>query len=858
MRKTIKYQLLLIFLFTICVSQNGFTQQKSGAPRFLREKQRKAMHSRDSLLRMINKSDTSVNSLLQRIEQYTTTFNQIRNNLAEGLDTVDIGQQLPPLVKRLSKMDTLINTHKSSTLRYLFVLRDVLDRSQGQLEDWQSDLDDINSSLIQNQTDLIKFSKDTLLKTSPTDSALKKTFFDQRKAVWTLWRNTDITNRSYLAKVNLLQDKVAIAYTNVLDESDHIDSKIRAFADKAFAGEFGYIWESDPQYDSFKTPFDSTIKVNKLLFSLFLKNETLTHLAGFFFLAIILSWIIFNRIKVKRNNELSLAIAPKIGYIYRSPIISSLLVATAIVPYFYPHPPVVFTEILFLFPMIFVLVFIKREFPATKFKFLHTLFWLTLVYGVSNLFIEITNIDRFVILILSIISITAGLSFYKTIKKAPDTYLPYSGLIMRIFIGLQFVSLLLNVTGHFSLAKIIGVTAAFNLWLLVILYFVIQIIIQGLFLQFQTKKTGSILDWIDYEIVEEKFTKILTLLASLIWLFFLFQNLNLDDAVRDYLSDFLSQSHTIGGVTGATFTFEGFVIFIAVIWLSSIISKIISYFYDVSSLRATDMSVLKKKNRTSTLLIRLGVFSVGFLLAVAASGFPLDKITIIISAFGIGIGFGLQNIVNNLVSGLILAFEKPIQIGDIIEIDSRSGTIKEIGVRSSRLATSDGAEVIIPNGDLISHHVINWTLSNNNRRIELIIGVAYGSDIEKVKGILKDMLGNRDDIMSTPAPSVFLHNLNESSVDFRMFFWAADISTWLELKSRVLTDIYIKFAQEGIEIPFPTQDINFHLKDEHISINKFEPPATDDGEKIKPNKGENDKAEDIDPDANKTPSDPAK
>ena len=129
------------------------------------------------------------------------------------------------------------------------------------------------------------------------------------------------------------------------------------------------------------------------------------------------------------------------------------------------------------------------------------------------------------------------------------------------------------------------------------------------------------------------------------------------------------------------------------------------------------------------------MITVGFFLAVSASKFPLDKITIIISAFGIGIGFGLQNIVNNLVSGLILAFEKPIQIGDIIEVDTRSGTIKEIGIRSSKLATSDGAEVIIPNGDLISHHVINWTLSNTNRRVELIVGVAYGSDIEKVKAL---------------------------------------------------------------------------------------------------------------------------
>jgi len=551
------------------------------------------------------------------------------------------------------------------------------------------------------------------------------------------------------------------------------------------------------------------------LFNYFIKNETLTHLAGLLFFAIVCSWIIFNRLKVKHNSELLATLQDKIIYIYKRPIISSLLVATAIIPYFYSHPPVVFIEILFLFPMIFILIFIKREFPPTKFRFLHILFWITVIYGISNLFIEISNIDRYVILFLSICSIAAGFTFYKQVKKKPEDYLQHTELVLKIFLGMQFFSLLLNVTGRFSLAKIIGVTAVYNLWLLVILYFVIQIIIQGLFLQFQTKNTGhSILDWIDYAIVAEKFKKTLTFLAAFVWFFFLFQNLNIDDAARDYLGDLLSQSRTVGG---ASFTFEGFVIFIAIIWLSSVISKIISYFYDVAAIRVKDISIYKKKNRTSTLLIRLGVFSVGFLLAVAASNFPLDKITIIISAFGIGIGFGLQTIVNNLVSGLILAFEKPVQIGDIIEVDSRSGTIREIGIRSSRIATADGAEVIIPNGDLIAHHVINWTLSNNNRRIELIVGVAYGSDIERVKQLLKDILCNRDDIMTDPSPSVFLHNLSASSVDFRVFFWAADINTWLELKSRVLNDIDKKFKQEGILIPSTTQDVNVHMIDATIT-----------------------------------------
>lgn len=339
------------------------------------------------------------------------------------------------------------------------------------------------------------------------------------------------------------------------------------------------------------------------------------------------------------------------------------------------------------------------------------------------------------------------------------------------------------------------------------MYYIVHIIMEALFLQLEAgKKSNNLTSFIDYKLMQNKFRSVLSILATLLWLVMLTQNLNVEDTVFDYLGDFLAKNRSIGG-TNTQFTFQSVIIFVAVIWLSSIASKIISYLYDIAAKHANDIDVAKKKNRTSTLLIRIGVIALGFFLAVAASGVPIDKITIIISAFGIGIGFGLQNIVNNLVSGLILAFEKPIQVGDIIEVDNRSGTIMDIGIRASKIATSDGAEVIVPNGDLISHHVINWTLSNNNRRVELIVGVAYGSDIEKVRNILLNLLMNHDDIMAQPPPSVFLHNLNESSVDFRLFFWAADISTWLSLKSRVLADIYDAFAKEGIEIPFRQQDV---------------------------------------------------
>jgi potassium efflux system protein len=820
MQRILKYFLLIVTVIST-FSQGSIAQERKKKPRYSRDSERKSRRSRDSVLQALNKSDTSINNLTQKIEQYTTTFNQINNSLAEGLDTTEIGQRLPGMVKRLDKIHAQANTKKSSTLRYLFVLRDNLDHIQNDFDGWQSDLDDISTKLIQNQHDLARFTSDSLLKKAPADSVLKKNFFIQRRKLSKLWHRTDSINRSGLLKVNLLQDKVAVAYTGILDENDQIDSKIKRFVDVAVSGEFGNIWEAAPQYNNFAAALNGTINLNNTQLYYFLKNGTATHLVDLLFFTILII-LFYTWKKSIRENALNENFVNHTDYIYQKPLISALLITTAIAPYFYDHPPVAFLEAVFLISLALVLVLAKEKFPKSAFNFLFQLYWITIICCLSNLLIQITNIDRFGILLLSVFSIILAFRFYKKVKEEADGHLPYTIPALKIFIGMQALSLILNITGRFSLAKILTITAVFNLWMLVSLYFIVQIIIQGLFLMFHNKKDeNSFISLVDYNNIQKKFLNILTVLAGLLWLFFLFQNLNIDDWMRDYLNDVLNQPRFIGGPGGASFTLYGFVLFIIVIWLSSLLSKIISYFFDVSAQHASDLSAEKKKNRASTLLIRVAVFSVGFLLAVAASGFPLDKLTIIFSAFGVGIGFGLQNIVNNLVSGLILAFEKPIQIGDVIEVDNRSGTIKEIGIRSSKLATSDGAEVIIPNGDLISHHVVNWTLSNSNRRIELLVNTAYGTDIQKVKDLLKGILANREDIMSQPGPSVFLHNVTESSVDFRIFFWAADISNFLELKSAVLADIYDAFRKEGIEMPSGDKDINLHFPEEMptISIN---------------------------------------
>ena len=798
--KIVSLGLLLLFVFSVSHSFAQEATVKKKKPKILRESARKSMHSRDSLFQALNKNDTSFSSLIQKISQYTNNYNQINNSLAEGLDTADVSQQIPSVIKRISRIKELVNTKKSSTLRYLFVLRDNLDHLQDELYAWEGDLDDVNAKLVQNQHDLLRFKSDTLLRNAaPPDSALREVFFDNRAELGQLWRKTDSANRSDLFKVNLLQNKIATNYTNVIDESDLIDSKIKKFAIRAVSGEFDYVWKSNHQYNPLDSALNGTVTLNTIQAAYFIKSKISVHLIALGFLLLVVGWILFNRLKTIKHVEHKEIIIDHTKFVYRNPLVSAFLIVTTITPYFYNHPPVFILECAFILTIILVLILVRKYFPLSLFHFLFQLFGLTIVYSLSNLLVQITNADRYVILALSVISIIIAVRFFVKAKREPEGHLRYTHIVLMVFILLQLISLVLNITGRFSLAKIVGITAVFNLWLTMSLYFIIRIIIQVLFLQLHTKKAeASFISHVDYNTLQKKFRSVLVIFASLLWIFFLLQNLNIDDWVHDTLVDTLNLPRTIGG---ATFTYGNFVTFFIVIWLSSLLSKVISYFYDVSSHYSNEISALKKKNRASTLLIRIGVFSVGFLLAVAASGFPIDKLTIIFSAFGVGIGFGLQNITNNLVSGMILAFEKPIQIGDIIEVNNRTGTVKEIGIRSSKLSTGNGSEVIIPNGDLISQNVVNWTLSNTNRQVEILVSVAYGTDIEKVTKLLKDMLTKRNDIMTEPEPAVFLSDITDKAVNFKVFFWAADIADFFELRSRALGDIYESFIKEGIQLP---------------------------------------------------------
>ncbi|NTW45001.1 MAG: mechanosensitive ion channel, partial [Anaerolineaceae bacterium] len=202
------------------------------------------------------------------------------------------------------------------------------------------------------------------------------------------------------------------------------------------------------------------------------------------------------------------------------------------------------------------------------------------------------------------------------------------------------------------------------------------------------------------------------------------------------------------------------------------------------------------------------------------AGLRMTNLTIILGAMSVGIGFGLQNIFNNLVSGLILLLERPIKIGDTIEVGPMIGVVKHIGIRASNVHTVDGAEIIVPNGNLISNEVINWTLSDQKRRIEVLVGVAYGSDPYKVQQIFQRIVEEHPDVVQDPKPIILFNKFGDSSLDFRLLFWTDNFDEWIRIRSEVIFKIYDALKEASIVIPFPQRDLHIRSINPEIEIKK--------------------------------------
>ena len=222
------------------------------------------------------------------------------------------------------------------------------------------------------------------------------------------------------------------------------------------------------------------------------------------------------------------------------------------------------------------------------------------------------------------------------------------------------------------------------------------------------------------------------------------------------------------------------------------------------------------------------VITIAFITGLSVAGFDFKSIALIAGALSVGIGFGLQNIVNNFISGLILLFERPIKTGDWVMVGNTEGYVKRIRIRSTEIQTFDRADVIVPNSELIASQVTNWMLHDSRGRARIPVGVAYGSDTQKVKAILEQVATDHPRVVtdgSTPQPKVLFRGFGESSLDFELRCFIQDIDERLQVVSDLNFAIDAAFRENGVEIPFPQRDVHVRNLPPKNSL-----PPTDDTE----------------------------
>jgi len=204
----------------------------------------------------------------------------------------------------------------------------------------------------------------------------------------------------------------------------------------------------------------------------------------------------------------------------------------------------------------------------------------------------------------------------------------------------------------------------------------------------------------------------------------------------------------------------------------------------------------------------------GFFVVLQSAGIDLSALTVLSGTIGIGIGFGLQNIANNFFSGVIILLERPVKVGDRIQVGEINGDVVRIAIRSTTILTNDNINIIIPNSEFVSNQVINWSHNDRNLRVTVPVGVSYSSDPEEVKSVLLQVADDHPDILQTPRPDVIFSDFGSSSLDFELRVWTKTrIQTPKILRSEMNFRIFEAFKKRGIEIPFPQTDLHFRSSD---------------------------------------------
>ena len=733
----------------------------------------------------------------------------IKLYMKNGLDTVEIENDLEKTRQSLNLAKDGVVTNKGTiqTQRNLYVtamiLSELLDRTSSE----KDALDHYTANLINYKDKMDSLTSDSSLYTFPSDSLAILKYVQRLEVVYKEIRPIDSSLRTGV----LIAQELQLRMDLMLYELRSLSEDIELYRSKVSEGVLSRELPGILAPAGSNRPISEIIRFSKAKEKMELGFYLKGHQELVWIILILIGCATYFTRSVKKLMKQENLLEPdwKGQLVLKYPFLSSVFIVLNLFQFIFMSPPFIFTFCIAAISIVCLTIIAGGSLTKywLRFWFIAVLFFI--VASAENFLLQASRPERrfMVVLQLSGIVLIVYIFLKGHLKELRDKGMIY---FIAFVLSAEIISFFLNLYGRFNLSKSLLVAGYVGLVIAVLFFWTIRLINQMLGITFRIYKfPDKRMFYINFDKVGNKSPGIFYVILVLGWFILLGRNFYAFKHITGPIENFLTRSRTVGVFS---FTISGIIIFLLILIISGVLSKLISFFASAPSPRGSDKD--KKIGLGSwLLLVRIFILSLGVILAFAATGIPVDRLTIILGALSVGIGLGLQSIVTNLVSGLIIAFEKPINVGDFLEVNGKMATMKSIGFRSSVVRLVDGAHVVIPNGDVLNQHLVNWSMGRNIKRINLAVGVAYGTDLEKAKLLLSNILSDDERILKNPSPVVFARKFGASSIDYDLYFWAGHVAEVDPIQSEVLIKIDKVFRAEGITIPFPQTDLNIRNLD---------------------------------------------
>ena len=761
----------------------------------------------------------SISNISEESEKLSQRIKKLRKVLKPSAEIKEVDSLLNFVsVKVNSKKDTLLIQLDKMTHRDLKVnkvewnkYRSDIKSIQKILKDRTEELTDINDEMIQ-ELDTWEVTKKKL----ESSSESKDVYSSLDLIIETLQEILQLAHKR-LDSIFIVQkglSELALNIDETITEMEQVELQMQK---EYFVFDNKPLWKSKnleiSAIDSTAIKSESTsnlvlsgLKKNKKQIKEFISLNFKTAVLQVLFILTLLVLIISVKKKWKDDiKDLTNPIEIQAKIILSNPISASVTLGVLVSAFFYDAFVPAFAELHVILILIGT-IFLLPKLTNKNFRLFLFLIFITYLFHTFEAFLSSKiYMLRWIMIIDAIVLIVALVLGRKIMKRSPEQFKPiykFYIVLAPIYILILIVSIIANIIGMVSLSKLLitGILTSTVLGMVVYLSVKIVTSLVVIFSNIRKPYTMETLSTI-VNMTNQRVRPILVWTGLFVWIMFTLKGFDVYNFIVEWVNELMHVTWEIGEMT---ISLGGILAFLTISIVTLILAKLVAaIFLDDWMINILPRGVAP----AISLVLRIIIVGAGFYIALSAAGIDLGKLGWMLGALGVGIGFGLQNIVLNFISGLILAFERPINLGDTIEIDQEMGVVTDIGIRSSNIKSYSGYEAIIPNGDLISKKVINYTLSNRERRSKILMKTAPSADPEEVISLFNEVASEDSRTRKDPEPKTYFYGYDEDgNLSFALLYWTT-FSDTLKTDSEIALKIFAKLKEEGIQSPVPVRRI---------------------------------------------------